>query len=110
MKYFYDDALAVLWMQDKFGLKIDETKCVQEPEEEGKLRAVNPGPWYVHEDSLHLFKPKAGDFIYEGQIASPSSNVDVLFYLVPKEGDKLSPKAKITYRDGISFIWPKVEE
>lgn len=135
MRYFYTDPLAAAWMAKHFGMKFyikiygalqkdfndkyseisDWENIMEEP-----LNGWGDYTYIVHPDSLHLLEPQVGDLVKHGDdfpvIVQSNEDYNEVYSrnmestvhycaLEDFEGDKY----EIIQRNGISFMWPEVE-
>lgn len=96
---FYTDTMAAAWMMAHHGLLFER--------EDGKtcsadllhLAAFQQGiKWFVHEDSLDLLEPRAGDMVLL------ASGHEAYLHVKPTT---LDPGERIIMRSGVPFLWPE---
>lgn len=129
MKYYYTDALAAAWMEDKFGMKFVDDRglnvTIYDPYTDGYFISGGVGNYtespdkaYVSPDSLHILEPQMndlvkaiinrrnclseGDDVYEYGIYGDWFNVGEKFLTMEN--------VSIIQRNGVAFMMPEVEE
>lgn len=116
MKYFYTDALAVVWMADKFKMNFSNCDRNEFHSFEGFQNAVDDtlrddGKVYVHPDSLHLLNPKGEDLIKCTVCVCGAPDVGREYYELYKNVNYLSSMkfSLIIQHNGLAFMWPESE-
>lgn len=137
-RYFYTDPLAAAWMAKHFGMKFIPPMNLSRPirwdtAEMFVNRNLEWGAafdYVIHPESLHLLKPKVGDYAH---IASSSSGLGDVFKVCGNPPDMQVARAQsdmhmrderslvnlmrhekhhgieIVRRNGKSFFWPEGE-
>jgi hypothetical protein len=119
-RYFYTDALAIAWMEEKHGFSFVDGAGNEVTVVDGAIIAnafgdkssvVNNA--YVHPDSLPLLEPKDGDLVCANVSYDGVTSLAPLFaYVVWGElraGMNVANVERIVERNGMAFMWPESE-
>ncbi len=93
-RYYYTDPLKVAWMKQEFSCDFD---------------CITFNKFYIHPDSLHLFKPLVGDVVVEPEKTIAATYAPKAYHWQSFNDWESRQPATIIQRDGKAFFWPEVD-